>query len=79
MIMLALLSGSDYTLGLTGIGSVTALEIVAHYPKTDAEPTPAQRLNHFSKEFKRQKLIGSIARKLKKVSIPDGTCFSPCI
>lgn len=34
LIQLAMLVGSDYTVGITGIGSVTALEILAAFPTT---------------------------------------------
>ncbi|XP_044595804.1 DNA excision repair protein ERCC-5 homolog isoform X2 [Cotesia glomerata] len=32
MIQLAFLVGSDYTIGLTGVGTVTAMEIIANFP-----------------------------------------------
>lgn len=72
MIMLALLTGSDYTLGLTGVGAVTALEVVAHYPKTNNEPSPSARLTHFAKDIKTKALEGNIAKKLKKLSMSEG-------
>lgn len=72
MIMLAILSGSDYTVGLTGVGAVTSLEVIAHYPKRNTESTPVQRLRQFAKEFNAKTMTGSIAKKLKKVSISEG-------
>ncbi|XP_066903980.1 DNA excision repair protein ERCC-5 isoform X2 [Halyomorpha halys] len=72
MIMLALLSGSDYTPGLTGVGAVTALEIIAHFPQNEKESTILQRLSHFSDDYKKSKLKPNISSKLKKISISQG-------
>lgn len=39
-ILLALLVGSDYTMGVTGVGPVTALEILAAFPRNKNETMP---------------------------------------
>lgn len=56
MILLALLVGSDYTVGLQGVGPVTALEILAAFPpskgKTNQVSMGHQELLSGLKEFK---------------------------
>lgn len=79
MIMLALLSGSDYTPGLTGVGAVTALEIIAHFPQNEKESTIVQRLAHFADDFKKSKLKPIISSKLKKISISQGIDYNSMI
>jgi DNA excision repair protein ERCC-5 len=38
MVLLAMLTGSDYTDGVEGVGPVTALEILAEFPGDGIEP-----------------------------------------
>ncbi|RZC41075.1 DNA repair protein complementing XP-G cells -like protein, partial [Asbolus verrucosus] len=72
MILLAMLVGSDYTVGLTGIGPVTALEILAAFP-------PKNQLVSGLAEFKswcnKGKLPGpgrtSLRSKLKNLSFTE--------
>lgn len=46
MIKLALLVGSDYTLGVSGIGPVTALEVLAAFP-SEGDDRSAVRFSKF--------------------------------
>ncbi|XP_059619028.1 DNA excision repair protein ERCC-5 [Phlebotomus argentipes] len=51
LIQMAMLVGSDYTIGINGIGAVTALEILAQFPITDTSETDYGRLSGL-KSFK---------------------------
>lgn len=72
MILLAMLVGSDYTVGLTGVGAVTALEILAAFP-------PKTQLISGLFEFKRWFAKGkgpesgrnSLRSKLKNVTFSE--------
>ncbi|EFA03362.2 hypothetical protein TcasGA2_TC013347 [Tribolium castaneum] len=72
MILLAMLVGSDYTTGLTGVGPVTALEILAAFP-------PKNQLISGLAEFKNWVIKGkmpapgrtSLRSKLKNVSFTE--------
>lgn len=55
LILLALLVGSDYTTGITGVGPVTALEILASFPFNKK-----QWLNEMSKQARYEHLIGGL-------------------
>ena len=74
MIQLALLVGSDYTSGLTGIGPVTALEILAAFPSEGDDLL--RGLVNFSAWIKSGKIPGpgrtSLRNKLKNVQIEKG-------
>lgn len=81
MILLALLVGSDYTIGIQGIGPVTALEVLAAFPyskSTEIHMSHNQLLSGLA-EF-RKWLIGektpgpgrtSLKNKLKNVVLSD--------
>ncbi|GAB0099359.1 DNA repair protein complementing XP-G cells [Sergentomyia squamirostris] len=45
LIQMAMLVGSDYTVGINGIGAVTALEILAQFPTTQDTETDLARLS----------------------------------
>lgn len=73
MILLALLVGSDYTIGLSGIGPVTALEILAAFPPNSEEFLSG--LKEFRSWFDKGKLPGprktSLRGKLKNLQIKE--------
>ncbi|XP_060826334.1 DNA excision repair protein ERCC-5 homolog isoform X2 [Bombus pascuorum] len=74
MIRLALLVGSDYTTGLTGIGPVTALEILAAFP-SDGDDL-LQGLTNFSSWIENGKTAGpgkaNLRTKLQNLQIQKG-------
>nr|XP_057664523.1 DNA excision repair protein ERCC-5 homolog [Diorhabda carinulata]XP_057664532.1 DNA excision repair protein ERCC-5 homolog [Diorhabda carinulata] len=86
MILLALLVGSDYTIGLQGVGPVTALEILSIFPpnQTQEYTLSNQQLLSGLKEFKSWYLKGktggsgrsSLKNKLKNVTFVDN--FPSC-
>ncbi|XP_003491427.1 DNA repair protein complementing XP-G cells isoform X2 [Bombus impatiens] len=74
MIRLALLVGSDYTTGLTGIGPVTALEILAAFPSEGDDLL--QGLINFSSWIENGKTAGpgkaNLRTKLQNLQIQKG-------
>lgn len=74
MIRLALLVGSDYTTGLTGIGPVTALEILAAFPSEGDDLL--QGLVNFCSWIENGKATGpgktSLRTKLQNLEIQKG-------
>ncbi|XP_012280818.1 DNA repair protein complementing XP-G cells homolog [Orussus abietinus] len=74
MIQLALLVGSDYTMGLSGIGPVTALEVLAAFP-SDGENV-LRGLFNFCSWIKTGKTVGpgktGLRNKLRNVKIDKG-------
>ncbi|KAL1490381.1 hypothetical protein ABEB36_013090 [Hypothenemus hampei] len=81
MILLALLVGSDYTVGIQGVGPVTAMEILAAFPAGKVHDV---RMNHFElvsglKEFRSWFIKGkssgpgrnALKRKLRDVQFPE--------
>lgn len=74
MIRLALLVGSDYTTGLTGIGPVTALEILAAFPSQSDDLL--QGLSNFCAWIENGRSAGpgraSLRNKLQKLQIHKG-------
>jgi DNA excision repair protein ERCC-5 len=84
LIQLAMLVGSDYTVGISGIGAVTALEILAAFPETeDADGATDQyqslvsSLRKFREWFNGGKQVGAggktvLKSKLKNVELIEG-------
>lgn len=74
MIQLALLVGSDYTVGVSGIGPVTALEILASFPSEGDDLV--RGLTKFSSWLKQGRVVGpgkaALRTKLKNVTIDQG-------
>ncbi|CAB3368985.1 Hypothetical predicted protein [Cloeon dipterum] len=78
LILLAMLVGSDYTIGLTGVGPVTALEIIAEFSANRnqeiADPEDLLiPLKNF-KEWCESKELTNMRRKRLKTSLRD-VCF----
>lgn len=81
MILLALLVGSDYTVGLQGVGPVTALEILAAFPPTQPKEFSLSHaellsgLKEFRSWFHKGKSAGpgrsALKNKLKNVAFTD--------
>ncbi|KAL1124476.1 hypothetical protein AAG570_001102 [Ranatra chinensis] len=72
MVLLALLVGSDYTVGLEGVGPVTALEILAHFPPQSQDSPPQDRLARFKRQYLSGTLVGQLTRKLKSMKMTHG-------
>lgn len=77
MIILALLVGSDYTSGVSGVGPVTALEIMASFPTKESDILKG--LKDFLQWLRMGKLnltekLG-LRNKLKNVHMENGTVF----
>lgn len=72
LIMIALLVGSDYTTGLTGVGPVSAIEIVAHCRKSDNTSSPQSRLAKFIRDYYSSNLSNHLMRKLQTLEITEG-------
>lgn len=74
MIRLALLVGSDYTVGLTGIGPVTALEILAAFPSEGDDLL--QGLTNFCWWMKSGRVAGpgrtTLRNKLQNLEVHKG-------
>jgi DNA excision repair protein ERCC-5 len=72
MILLALLTGSDYTDGIPDVGPVTAMEILAEFPGTGVEP-----LKEFKKWWNEQQGSGKLPvgnknrEKLRRLHVPN--------
>ena len=73
MVLMALLTGSDYTEGITDVGPVTAMEILAEFPGTGVAP-----LNEFKVWWEDQQAlsgkvpVGSKTReKFRKFQLPN--------
>lgn len=84
LIQLALLVGSDYTTGISGIGAVTALEVLASFPPTpekDGETTEMMSLLSGLRKFRdwwnhgRSNSVGTritLKSKLKNIEFTEG-------
>lgn len=81
LIQLAMLVGSDYTVGLSGVGAVTALEILAAFPQTpevegstDQYQSMLSTLRKFREWFHNGKQDGKsvLKSKLKNIEIFEG-------
>ncbi|XP_077300110.1 rad2 superfamily protein mus201 [Arctopsyche grandis] len=78
LILFALLVGSDYTMGVTGVGPVTALEVLAAFPRGKQEAVPPytsllQGLQKFRDWSctKRNFTHSSLRSKLKNVKLGE--------
>lgn len=84
LIQLAILCGSDYTTGIQGIGAVTALEILAAFPKTEEKAGETNKyqsllssLRKFRDWFNAGKSVGPggktvLKNKLKNIELHEG-------
>lgn len=80
MIQLAMLVGSDYTTGINGVGTVTALEILATFkssPEETAQNSMISGLNKFRDWVASGKNVGPNGRtvlrsKLKNIDLTEG-------
>ncbi|KAF7997288.1 hypothetical protein HCN44_005565 [Aphidius gifuensis] len=75
LIQLALLVGSDYTVGVNGIGPVTALEVIANFPSQTDDLL--RGLNNFSSWLNGGRIVvgpgkAKLRTKLKNVNIEHG-------
>ncbi|XP_063973946.1 uncharacterized protein LOC135160830 [Diachasmimorpha longicaudata] len=74
MIQLALLVGSDYTVGIPGIGPVTAMEILASFPANGDDLL--RGLTNFSVWMRGGRIVGpgraTLRNKLKNVNVDRG-------
>lgn len=79
LIQMAMLVGSDYTIGINGIGAVTALEILAQFPGTESGDTDGARLSglksfkewwHGSRHTSSKRSV--LKGKLNNIVITDG-------
>lgn len=76
LVQLAMLVGSDYTIGVPGVGSVTALEILAAFPETDdgevEQYHSLSNLRKFRDWIKNgREGITSLKSKLKKIELAN--------
>lgn len=75
LVLLALLVGSDYTVGVQGVGPVTALEILAAFPPADATESDNKKLLAGMEKFREWLKFPPptpLARKLKNVELQPG-------
>lgn len=77
MIQLAMLVGSDYTTGINGVGTVTALEILATFKSTPEESSMISGLHKFREWVSNGKTIGPngktvLRSKLKNIDLTEG-------
>ena len=71
MILLAMLTGSDYTEGIDNVGPVTAMEILAEFSGDGMVPLEGLK-TWWTENLKETKMPGNQARaKLKKLHFPD--------
>ena len=75
LIMIAMLVGSDYTSGLAGVGPVNAIEIVAHFPRSQSSSTPQSRLRKFIDAYLSSQMNQQLLKKLKSIEFTDGKIF----
>ena len=72
MILIAMLTGSDYTLGIENVGPVTAMEVLAEFPGAGLEP-----LKTFSEWWKVHHKNytlppgSKLREKLRKLEVPE--------
>lgn len=77
LVLLALLVGSDYTVGLTGVGPVTALEILSTFPVSRPDSRDAHELLVSLTRFRewcctRPDTHSALAKKLRNVDVHEG-------
>lgn len=78
LILLALLVGSDYTVGVQGVGPVTAMEILATFPPTDANELDHKKILSGLEKFREWLKVPPqtpLARKLKNVELQPGKIY----
>lgn len=74
---MAMLVGSDYTVGIEGIGPVTALEILSYFSDSKNKPTStdtiAETLRHFRVWLSTNRNKTSpLSKKCKNVNLTEG-------
>lgn len=77
LIQMAMLVGSDYTVGIEGVGPVTAIEILAYFSeksnKPETEADIAEALRKFKLWIEKNRNGTSVlSRKVKNVSLSEG-------
>lgn len=73
-----MLVGSDYTVGVQGVGPVTALEILAAFPPADASVSDHKKLLAGLEKFREWLKLPPptpLARKLKNIELQPGKPF----
>lgn len=74
---MAMLVGSDYTVGIEGIGPVTAIEILAYFSDKSNKPETEADIAETLRKFKQwidtnRGGASALSRKVKNVTVSEG-------
>lgn len=77
LIQMAMLVGSDYTVGIEGIGPVTAMEILAYFSDKSNKPETEADIAETLRNFKRWVQVNrggssALGKKVKNVRLSEG-------